>query len=579
MPSPTLLQRLKERKLVQWALAYLAGAWVVYEGTGTALEAWAVPVLLVRSIHVLLIIGFLVTLILAWYHGEKGRQRVSGPELMMVAALLVVAGVALAALGRRGEMDSIPPAREGDHRPGLAVLPCTNMSPDPEDEYFAAGLHDEILLKLQRISSLLSIGRTSVLQFAEDPPTTEVIASALGVDFVGECSVRKEQTRVRVIFQLLDGRTGGQLWAEDYDRDLTIGNLLDIESHIAQQVAREVGTILTPDEQARITARPTESLEAYDFYIRGMGNLNRFSEEGLRRSIDDFNEAIAIDSTFALAYVGLADAYLILGLGFGLGAVAPEDVVPRAKEAAQHALDLDPECAQGYTILGMITYTYDFDFGEAQRLLDRALELGPNLQHPHAIQALLLSALGRHDEAVQANRRSGALDPLRPITALDYGYILLNAGRLEEAMAAAQHARELAPEFSEVELLTASVLVHQGRYEESIAALRRVRGTYAENPRVRAWLGFAHAELGDEVAAREILGELLALAEERYVSPKWIGFLHMGLGEDEAALDWFERAVEVRADWMIWVHRLPGIDRFQSHRRFQDILGRMNLGD
>ncbi len=233
MPDLPLLQRLKQRKIVQRGLAYLAGAFVVFQGVEVMAEPWGISPGVQRGIHIVLLIGLLITLVFAWYHGEKGRQRVSGPELLMVAALLVVAGVALSILGGPEDSPGFAVSREGDDRPGVAVLPCTNMSADPNDEYLAKSIHDEILLKLQKISSLFSIGRTSVLRYAEDPPATPVIASDLGVGFIGECSVQKHGNQIRLIFQLLDGSTGGQIWADDFDQTLTSTNLFDILRQIA----------------------------------------------------------------------------------------------------------------------------------------------------------------------------------------------------------------------------------------------------------------------------------------------------------------------------------------------------------
>jgi serine/threonine-protein kinase len=260
MPEPSLLERLKERNL--------AGAFFVYSGLDPARETWGIPETLIRGVHILLIAGFLITLVLAWYHGEKGRQRVSGPELLMVAALMVVAGVALTMLPQEaggpesGAQESL--ATPLDDRPGIAVLPCVNHSPDPDDAYLAPSIHDEILLKLGRISAIRSMGRETVEWYRQHPLSPTELANELGVGFVGECSVQNDPNRdqVRLRFQLMDA-SGAQVWTQDYVTDLTTENLFDIQSDVAQKVAAALQAEIAPDEQTAISALPTADLNAY----------------------------------------------------------------------------------------------------------------------------------------------------------------------------------------------------------------------------------------------------------------------------------------------------------------------------
>jgi TolB-like protein len=435
MPSPSLLQRLKERKIVQWALAYLAGAFVVFQAVEVMAEPWSISPAVQRGIHILLLVGLFITLILAWYHGEKGRQRVSGPELLMVAALLVVAGGVLSMLGREEGVSTSPATVSSSYvqgdKPGIAVLLCANLSTDPEDEYLAAGLHDEILLKLQKISSLFSIGRTSVLQYAEDPPATNVIASALGVGFVGECSVRKYGSQIRLIFQLLEGNTGGQIWAEDYDMDLTVGNLLDIQSDIARQVAHAVGVVLTGEEQARIDAIPTTNLDAYELYLLGRNRWTTRSPETIREAIGYYEAAIEIDPTFALAHSGIADAYMVLPF-YDL-TTEPLDVYERAKAAATRAYELDPSIGEVHASLGFISHLYELDWEAAELYLSSAVELVPGYPSAHHWYGSFLSSVGRFEEALEETERALSLDPSSNVLVWASADRLSVVGRTDEA--------------------------------------------------------------------------------------------------------------------------------------------------
>ena len=353
MPDLPLLQRLKQRKIVQRGLAYLAGAFVVFQGVEVMAEPWGISPGVQRGIHIVLLIGLFITLVFAWYHGEKGRQRVSGPELLMVAALLVIAGGVLSILGGPEDSPGLAVSRDGDDRPGVAVLPCTNMSADPNDEYLAQSLHDEILLKLQKISSLFSIGRTSVLGYAVDPPATHLIAYELGVGFVGECSVQKSGSQIRLIFQLLDGNTGRQLWAEDFDQTLTSTNLFDVLRQIAQEVSLALQVEITPEEQARISAVPTENTEAYGLYLRAADYFDRAKYENEGQNLSNahalLERATTLDPTFALAFAELSE---VVGGEFLFGIDRSTDALVAQQAAADSALALQPDLPEAHRAAG-----------------------------------------------------------------------------------------------------------------------------------------------------------------------------------------------------------------------------------
>jgi len=376
MPLPSLLQRLKERKLVQWALAYLAGAFVVFQVMDALAEPLGLTSTLQRATLVVVGVGFLIALVPAWYHGEKGRQRVSGPELLMVAALLVVAGVALMLL-RSQEEGFSPVALEGDDRPGIAVFPCENWSRDPDDAYFANGVHDEILLHLQKISGLRSIGRESMEWYEESSVPTRQVAQELAVGYLGECSVLKDAGRnqIRLTFQLIDGTTGTQLWAQSYDEDLTARSIFDIHSDLARRIAGAIGAALTPEEQSRIEKDPTTNLDAYDLYLLGRNRWSTRSPETIREAIEYFEAAIEVDRTFALAFSGVADGYM--QLAFYDPGTEPLDVYEEGKAAAIRAFELDPSLGEAHASLGYISLYYDLDWAASERYLSSSIELAP----------------------------------------------------------------------------------------------------------------------------------------------------------------------------------------------------------
>jgi tetratricopeptide (TPR) repeat protein len=303
-------------------------------------------------------------------------------------------------------------------------------------------LHDEILLKLQKISSLISLGRTSVLQYAQAPPSVREIAEALGVQFIGECTVQRTRNRIRVIFQLLDTQ-GAHVWAEDYDREFTLDNILDIQTEIAQQVAQTIGAALTPEERARVEARPTEDLDAYELYLLGRNRWTSRSPEMIREAIEYFEAAIESDSTFALALSGLADAYMLLpAYDLSVGSL---DVYAQAKAAATRALDLDPSVGEAHASMGYIAFLYELDWEKTGRHLAAAVELAPGYPTAHHFYANLLASLGRFDDAVGEMETAFSLDPRSNVLAWASGALLWRAGRIEEARARYEQASATEP--------------------------------------------------------------------------------------------------------------------------------------
>jgi serine/threonine-protein kinase len=447
MPDLHLLQRLKQRKIVQRGLAYLAGAFVVFQGVEVMAEPWGISPGVQRGVHVVLLMGLFITLVLAWYHGEKGRQRVSGPELLMVAALLVIAGGVLSILGGPEDSPGFAASREGDDRPGIAVLPCTNLSADPSDEYLAGALHDEILLKLQKISSLFSIGRTSVLRYAENPPATQLIASDLVVGFVGECSVQKSGNQIRLIFQLLDGNTGGQLWAEDFDQTLTSTNLFGVQRQIAQEIALALQVELTPGEQARISAVPTGNTEAYELYMQAWDYFTRGLYESMGQNFNIaqslLERATTLDPTFAPAFARLS---WVVGTKWRFGIDRSVDDLGAQRAAADSALALQPDLPEAHAVAGWVHYIN----GDFQQALDEyaiALEGAPNDVLNVKSIGYAHRQMGNWPEVYAAFDRASKLDP-RDVNVFDDlgGSTFEFTHRYPEAVEAYNRALELAPD-------------------------------------------------------------------------------------------------------------------------------------
>jgi TolB-like protein/Tfp pilus assembly protein PilF len=568
MPTPSLLQRLKERKLVQWALAYLAGAWVIYEVVDTVGDRWSLPDVFFRGFAVLLAIGFLVALVIAWYHGEKGRQRVSGPELLMVAALLVIAGGVLSMLGRgeeaREPTEVASVAGGEDDRPGVAVLPCENFSPNPEDAFFASGIHEEILVKLQKISGLRSIGRESVEWYRDNPRPMREMALDLGVGFVGECSVRKDvdQNEIRVTFQLIDATTGSPLWAENYDESLSAGRIFDIHSDVAEQVAHAIGAVLTPEEQALLSAGPTESLEAYNAYLVGRHWWNHRTGESTQEAIRQFEEAIRLDSTFALAYVGLADSYMIAPWYGGEEFISVEEAHSRGLAAAQRALKIDDELGEAHASLGAIKLFFEWKWEEAEREFQTAIELSPRYVMAHQWYGLFLDFVGKPEKALERFQLALDLDPLYPTIHRNFAVALQFLGRYEEAIEHLERSLELFPDHAAGAVALGVAYQDVGRYAEAIAL----------GP------GEGYATLCYMALGREDEARALAERIDQEGSLRQRLWARTGIGDVDGAFAVLEEALDRRLPWLVQTPNVsPFFEPLRSDPRWADYLRRIGL--
>jgi serine/threonine-protein kinase len=579
MPSPSLLQRLKERKLVQWALAYLAGAFVVFQAVEVMAEPWGISPALQRAVHIVLLFGLLITLVLAWYHGEKGRQRVSGPELLMVAALLVVAGVALTLLGP--DEGGVPPvALEGDDRPAIAVFPCENWSPDPDDAYFASGVHDEILLRLSRISGLRSVGRETMEWYNERSIPTSQVAQELGVGYLGECSVLKdgERNQVRLTFQLIDGNTGTQLWADNYDEDLTARSVFDIHSDVAEKVAREVGAALTPEEKNRLQDAPTENTEAYEAF-----NLGRFYlrqgvvEEDFRRAIQFMETALEADPMYAPAHAGIGEAHADLVMGNN---AAPGDAWPVAKEAAERALEIDERLTVAHLVLALERMFYQYDWEGAEKAFLRSLEINPDQAETRLYYSWLLATLQRFDEGLAQVREARRLEPNSPWVDLHSCWAFMMLDQLDESQALAERMLESDTPYPWANLCLAHTLLEKREYARALPPLHAAAIAMGEDIADEvAWLSMTYGLLGREEEARQYADRLEQLADEgRLVSVVNRAWVSIGRGDVDRAVELYEEGFDRRDSYLFFAATMEFLTRgIRDHPRFQALRRMMGL--
>jgi TolB-like protein/Tfp pilus assembly protein PilF len=457
-------------------------------------------------------------------------------------------------------------ARPANRINSIAVLPLENLSHDPEQEYFTDGMTDALITDLSKIGALRVISRTSAMQYKGAHKTLPQIARELNVDSIVEGSVMRSANRVRITAQLIRGRTDQHIWAETYERDLR--DVLALQSDVAEAIATEIKTKITPQEQSQLRRTRPVDPEAYQLYLKGRYYWNRRSEEGIHRAIEYFSGALEKDPNYALAYAGLADCYNLLG---AFGYVRPRDAYPRGKAAATKALELDEELAEAHASLARNKIAFDWDWSGARREFERALELNPNYGTAHYWYSYYYFAMGRLDAAAQEMERAVELDPLSLQINTEMGRALLYQRQYDAAIEQERKTLEMDPNFEGAHGIIGEAYVQETRYADAIA----------EAQKLASWSGFvlarAYLKSGNIGKAQKIVEDLKDLSKTRHVSAYEMALTYMGLDDKQRVFEWLQKAYEdgsLRPDFM----RVdPAYDNLRSDRRFQDLLRRVGL--
>jgi len=458
----------------------------------------------------------------------------------------------------------------GPRPPSVAVLPFLNLSADPENEYFADGITEDVIAHLSKIRALKVISRTSVMAFKQREQSLREIGARLEVATLLEGSVRRAGDRVRIVAQLIDAESDRHLWAETYDRRLT--DVFAIQTDVALQIAAALKAELSPDEKSRLHQEPTSDLQAYQLYLQGRHCYLRYTAEGSRRGIEYFEQAVAKDPNYALAYAALAMVYTELA---ETGSLRPGEAYARARDASAKALALDLGLGEAHCMLAYITAVCDFNWVSAEQEFKRALELTPNSADTYDLYGRMCLALERNDEALAMERRAQELDPLAHRA--DVARALLRAGRYDEALQAATHAVELDPHYARGHATLGWAYLKKGIVKQGVAELEIAVSLSPGDTLWLAQLGQAYGMVGDVARARDVLHQLEELARQRFVSPYHIAFVYTGLGEQDSAMDWLERAYEDRSGPVYSVKGSFLFTTLHGHPRFIALLRKMNL--
>ena len=584
MRIDNFFSELKRRNVYKVAVAYAVVAWLLMQIASQIFPFFEIPNWAVRFVVLAIIIGFPIALILAWAFeltpegvkrtevADAAHERSRAAVWIYVVAIGAALSVGLFVLGHY----MAPNKQSGlAELPGksLAVLPFANLSGNPENAYFAAGIQDEIITRLAKIGQLKVVSCLTTQRFKSAPDDLPAIARQLGVANVLQGSVQRTADAVRVNVQLVKAETDTHLWADTFDRKLT--DVFQIESDIAKTIAEKLQAKLTGSEERAISVKPTANVEAHQLYLKGRYIWNRRTAENLKKALNYFEEAAQKDPDYALAYVGIADA---CGLFPVYGAGAPQEYLPRAKGAAEKALALDDSLAEAHASMGLVHYCY-FNGMESAKEFERAIELNPNYATAHHWYGrLTLVMLGQLDRAMAEAKRAYELDPVSSIIHSDLGGVNVAARRYDEAIRQLRGTVEIDPDFFWAYRWLGMALELKGDTQAAIAEYKKAF-ELNDDPAGLAFIAHAEAAMGHQDEARKLLTQLVDAAKSRYVQPYAFALTYLALGDKDQTLNWLEQGVRDRgATFLQFIKTDAFFDPLRGDPRFEAIVQKVAGG-
>ncbi len=495
--------------------------------------------------------------------GRRTSRLAAGAGL---AATLLAAAAGLFVLSRPHGT----PALAGRTGQSIAVLPFVNISGAPQEEYLSDGISEELINALSKLPQLQVVARPSSFAFKGKNEDVRQIAQALQVATVLGGSVRRAANRLRVTAQLTDARNGYNLWSETYDREM--GDVFAVEDEISHAIMRALQVHLVSGDSLTLSRRSTHDVEAYELYLKGRYFYNEGGFAPVQQALAYFQQALAHDSNYALAYAGLADAYESLTWSTYL---LPRQGMPKARAAALKALVLEPTLAEAHASLGDQLCFYDWDAPAAERELRRAIELNPSLANAHFFYSHCLALHGRSDEALAEARRAHELDPLNAQVATALPWALYLARRYDEAIAVQRKSLDLDPDFAWGHMILALALTAKGRYAEALAAARKMAALAGDAPTIAGLLGYVAGRAGERAEAQQILTALERRPPGNTAFA--IALVHLGLGDNEQALRWLQAAYEERSEWLVTDMPAPNFDSLRQDPRFRALMRKVGI--
>ena len=583
MNPKNFLGELKRRNVYKVAVAYAVVAWLLVQVATQVFPFLEIPNWVVRLVITLVAIGFPIALIVAWAFEAtpEGIKRTEVADAMpaatsapkkhawiYVVVISAAISVALFFLGRytAGNRTVVLPNELSSK--SIAVLPFDNLSRDPDNAFFAEGVQDEILTRLAKVADLKVIARTSTAKFKSSPENLPDIEKQLGALNILEGSVQKANDQVRVNVQLINAMTNSHLWAEIYDRKLT--DIFAVESDIAKTIADALQAKLTGSEKQMMAAQPTTDTTAYELYHKGRSLWGKRTGDNIPKAIAFYEQAIARDPNYALAYAGLSSAHILAP--FYAGANRRESAA-KAKEMALKALQLDPNLSEAHLALGKVLFFGEIDVAGALREYKRAIELKPNDADAHHWYGNdTLSALGRFDEAIAEGRRSVELDPLSMVINVDLGVTFFYARRYDESARQLRKTLEIDPTSFYPHYNLGIVLQATGDLSGAIAEYEKAK-QLNDNTYVSTLCAAAKAQAGDKDAALRMLSDLDKISQQREVVGYFRALLYLSLNNKDEALRWLEQGYAERDGSNIGTIKVdPLLDSLHGDPRFEALV-------
>jgi DNA-binding winged helix-turn-helix (wHTH) protein/TolB-like protein/Flp pilus assembly protein TadD len=454
----------------------------------------------------------------------------------------------------------------------LAVFPFRPLSAESHDETFELGMADALITKLSNVKQVIVRPTSSVLKYATSGQDLRAAGREQGVDAIVEGQIQKAGDRIRFTVNLIRVSDGVPIWAGTFDDRIT--NVFAVQDEISQEVAQALVSKLSGIEQQQIGKHYTENIEAYQLYSQGRVYWFKFSSEGAEKSISYYNQAIALDPNYALAYAGLSFSYSIQG---AIGSVRPEDAYLKSKSAAKKAIELDDSLAEGHVALGGKSLFYERDWSDARKEFERAIGLNPNLADAHELLGYYWEVLRQYDKAAAEQRNAQRVAPLMTLVNMDVAALAYYEHHYDEARDLYGKAHILDPNFVAVPFLIGQIYERKGAYDQAIDECRKALTDSPDDPAILSTLGYAYARDGRNDDALTILNRILETRKHRYFSPFMIALLFTALDKKDEALDWLNNAYDERDPQLIWVHLEPQLDPLHSDPRFAELLQRMGI--
>jgi TolB-like protein/Flp pilus assembly protein TadD len=454
----------------------------------------------------------------------------------------------------------------------IAVLPFKTIAGEEADRFLGPGLADALIMRLSSIRDMKVRPTTAVLKYSDLKQDPLLIGRDLNVDALLDGVYQHEGEQIRVSVQLISVKDGLTIWAARFEEKFT--NIFAIQDSISEQVVRSLALKLSGEEQRQLRKNQTDSPEAFQLYLKGRYFWNQRTPEGLKRSLDYAQQAIAIDPTYALVYVGLADTYSLLGAQHGV--LSPRESFPKARAAAMRALEIDESMAEAYASLGFVNHCFAWDWPASEENYLKSISLKPNYATAHHWYGELLTTMARFDEAVAELRMAQELDPLSLAISADLAASFFYARQYDKAENQLNDLLELNPNFIRAQVILGRVYGQKGKHAAALEMLQGAVASSGNDPVTLSTLAHAYATAGKSGEARKALADLQQLAQQRYVSVCSVVAIYIALGKKELAYTWLEKAFENRDVELVWLKVSPVFDPLRSESRFTELISRVS---